>query len=138
MGVTIKINDGTDRIAKVIDKNVKDSFEDIILDLKRTSSASAPHDSGFLEKNKYRIKTSSKGLVGEVYFVSKKKGFDYAEWTHNADYNLGEKSKRKAGGKSKFASGSIPVGKAYLARTVTQSTDGYLEHIAKAYGEAIN
>lgn len=137
MAVSVKINDFTDKVGSDVEKNVKESFKDVVLDLKRVSSAAAPHDTGKLEKNKYRIKASSKGLTGEVYFKAKRKNFDYAEFTHNAEYNLGEKSKRKSGGKSKFASGSIDVGKGYLTNTLESSQDGYIEHIADSYGKAL-
>lgn len=137
MGITVNVTNNTDKMSKTIDRNIKDGFTDIVLDLQRTSSAAAPHKEGFLEKNKYRIKTSTSGLTGEVYFVAKRKKFDYAVWTHNANYNLGEKSKRKQGGKSKFASGVVPVGKGYLTNAVTSSEDGYIKHITEAYRKAV-
>lgn len=138
MSIKVTLTDNTGLLSRVIQSNVKSAFTDVVTDLKRTSSAAAPHDKGFLEKNHYRITTASGGqLRGEVFFTAKRNGFDYAEYTHDADYNLGEKSKRKTGGKSKFASGTIGVGKSYLSNTVESSTDGYIEHMAESYHKAL-
>lgn len=133
MSSGVKIVDNTKKVDKRINKAMRNAFTDVVLDVKRVSSASAPHDSGFLEKNKHTIKNRKGTLVGEVSFEAKNDGFDYAEWTHNADYDLGEKSKRKGGGKSKYGSGSIPVGKNYLGNTVEMSEKGYMEYLTEAF-----
>lgn len=136
MGIKVDVTDNTGKISNQMFKNLKQAVTDVTLDIKRVSSASAPHKSGFLEKNTHDIQAGADFIEGSVSFKAVNKGFDYAEWTHNADYNLGEKSKRKSGGKSRYGSGSVPVGKGYLKNTVENGRAGYREHIIKAFGDA--
>lgn len=137
MGTGVNIIDNTKKIGDSINKSMTDAFVDIVLDVKRVSSQSAPHDSGKLEKNKHTIKTGGGKLEGEVWFEAENEGFDYAKWTHNGDYELGEQSKRKTPGKSKYGNGSVPVGPGYLSNTIEQSRKGYMEHLEEVFGQFI-
>lgn len=115
-----------------VDRAVNQSLLDVVNDVRRVSSAAAPHKSGKLEKNISTVKRDGSTITGTVEFKAVNRRFDYAEWTHNADYNLGEGSRKKPGGKSVFG-GSVPVGKGYLARTIEGGNDGYLDHIKQGY-----
>lgn len=134
MGVKVKVTDHTRKINKQFKKEAKHAFEDVVLDIKRVSSESAPHLTGHLENN--RVSFYDAGYSADIKFkaISKSggKAFDYAKWTHGADYKLGDKSARKPGGKSKFGS-SVPVGPGYLSNTVANGEKGYYKHLGSAF-----
>lgn len=135
--MSVKSIDRTSLIRKAVKNNMTDAIVDVTLDLKRVASKSAPHDSGFLEKSaKHEIYVSGVSAEGTVSFSAIEDGFNYAEWTHNADYELGEKSTKKKGGKSKFGSGTVPVGKGYLDNALQNNKQGYMRHIEDKYREA--
>lgn len=136
-GIRVKVTDDTSKISRKMAKNLQQAVTDVTLDIKRVSSASAPHKTGRLEKNTHSVQVEGKAIVGTVKFNAVNKGFNYAVWTHNATYNLGERSKAKSGGKSKYGSGSVPVGKGYLKNTVDNGRSGYREHLKTAFEEAI-
>lgn len=126
-------------ISRQIRQSLTDAIVDVTLDLKRVASQSAPHDSGFLEKNaQHEIYSSGSYVEGSVGFSAVERGFDYAQWTHDKDYELGEKSAKKKGGKSRFGSGTVPVGKGYLENALENNKQGYMRHIEEKYREAIN
>ena len=135
--MSVKSIDKTAMIRKAVKRNMTDAIVDVTLDLKRVASKSAPHASGFLEKNaKHEIYVSGSYAEGTVSFSAVEDGFDYAEWTHNEDYELGEKSAKKTGGKSKFGSGIVPVGRGYLENALQNNKKGYMNHIEDKYREA--
>lgn len=128
---------------QLLNRNVKramtDAMTDVVLDLKRVSSLSAPHKTGFLSKNAtHEVYVSSQGIEGSVGYSAIENGFNYAEWTHNEDYELGKKSAKKKGGKSKYGQGRVPVGKGYLENALEQNRAGYLDHLQEAYTNALN
>ena len=138
MGVKLKITDNTAKLDKAITQGLTDAFTDIVLDIKRVSSESAPHKTGYLENNRFSITETSKGIEGYVGFEARsKRGFDYATWTHDKDYTLGEKSKAKRGGRSKYGAGAVPVGKGYLKNTIDNNRAGYTEHLGGRFKYAI-
>jgi hypothetical protein len=121
-----------------IKKAMKDAVLDVTLDLKRVASMSAPHDTGYLEKNaQHEVFVASQYVEGTVGFSAVENGFNYAQWTHDEEYELGEKSARKRGGKSKFGSGTVPVGKGYLENALEYNKQGYIDHIRQKYREAV-
>lgn len=121
-----------------IKKAMKDAVLDVTLDLKRVASMSAPHDTGYLEKNaQHEVYVASQYVEGTVGFSAVENGFNYAQWTHDEEYELGEKSARKRGGKSKFGSGTVPVGQGYLENSLEYNKQGYLDHIKQKYREAV-
>lgn len=134
----VKSVDMSAKIRKAVINNMTDAIVDVTLDLKRVASKSAPHDTGFLEKNaKHEIYASDTTAEGSVSFSAIEDGFNYAEWTHNADYELGDKSAKKQGGKSRFGSGIVPVGKGYLENALQTNKQGYMKHIEDKYREAL-
>lgn len=121
-----------------IKKAMKDAVLDVTLDLKRVASMSAPHDTGYLEKNaQHEVYVASQYVEGTVGFSAVENGFNYAQWTHDEEYELGEKSARKRGGKSKFGSGTVPVGQGYLENALEYNKQGYIDHIKQKYREAV-
>lgn len=122
-----------------VKKGMRDAMTDVVLDVKRVASMSAPHATGYLEKTaQHEIAVGSQGIEGSVGFSAVQNGFNYAQWTHDASYELGEKSKRKSGGKSKFGSGRVPVGRGYLENALEMNKAGYMEHLQQAYTDALN
>lgn len=138
-GVEVEFIDKTKLLRGKVKKAMKDAVLDVTLDMKKVASASAPHASGFLEKNaQHNISVASQYVEGSVSFSAMHRGFNYAKWTHDANYKLGDKSKKKSGGKSKFGSGTVPVGKGYLENTLSINKAGYLNHLAEAYRDALS
>ncbi|OEC78239.1 hypothetical protein ACRV5I_20200 [Bacillus halotolerans] len=126
-------------ISSRVKKTMRGAMLDVILDAKRVASKSAPHDSGFLEKTaQHEIHVASGYIEGSVGFSAVHKGFNYAEWTHDASYKLGAKSKKKKGGKSKFGGGAVPVGKGYLENTLSMNRSGYMDYLEEKYRQALS
>lgn len=125
----------TSAIAKKIQQQAQLGLEDVIDDLVRTSSQSAPHDEGILEKS--WTKTIVDG-VGTVSYAVKKKGgkdkkfgnFNYALKMHEGGYNLGEKSQAKTGGTG-MSGKTYPVGAGYLGGVAKGEEETYKAHIEK-------
>jgi hypothetical protein len=137
--VKVDFTDKSKLLNGKIKKAMKDAVLDVTLDLKRVASMSAPHDTGYLEKNaQHEVFVASQYVEGTVGFSAVEHGFDYAQWTHDEEYELGEKSAKKRGGKSKFGSGTVPVGTGYLKNALEMNKQGYIDHIKQKYREAIN
>lgn len=116
---------------KMVHNAVEDAMDVIRMDLVRTSSGLAPLDKGHLE-NSYTQKTKnvpSKKAEFEVSFSAFNDGFNYAEWTHNADYNLGVKSQAKRPARSRFSNTSFTVGKGYLLKVAEACQEGWQKFI---------
>lgn len=109
-----------------------DAMDVIRMDLVRTSSGLAPVKEGILE-NSYTEKTSNTNTKAEfsISYAAFNDGFNYAEWTHNREYKLGEKSAKKRPAKSRFANKSFKVGKNYLFGVADACKDGYGNFITK-------
>lgn len=136
--IKVDFIDNTKLINKKVKKAMEDAMTDIVLDLKRVASMSAPHDTGYLEKNAtHEVYVGSKYLEGTVGFSAVEKGFNYAQWTHDKKYNLGAKSAKKKGGKSRFSSKVVPVGTGYLENALEFNRQGYLDYLKEKYREAI-
>ncbi|ADP32899.1 hypothetical protein [Bacillus atrophaeus] len=129
--------------SKLISRQIKRTMEgavlDVTLDMKRVASMSAPHKSGFLEKQaQHEIYASSNYIEGAVSFSAAHNGFNYAKWTHDADYKLGDKSEKKRGGRSRFGGGAVPVGKGYLENTLSMNRSGYMNYLEEKYRQALS
>lgn len=110
---------------------VKDAMEDIKDDIVDTSESLAPHKTGKLEKS-HRIRRNYKNLQNisfTIAYSAMNKGFDYAEWTHNAKYNLGAGSRAKQPKKSRFSNTAFRVGRNYLGKVVDGTRKGRNEFI---------
>jgi hypothetical protein len=102
-------------------------MEDAVDDLRRISTDIAPIDKGILRASaKTSMRQNKGGIVGEVSFsaVENSEGygrFNYALWTHEADYNLGEQSKAAPG------TDGYSVGNKYLERPLKGERDKYVK-----------
>lgn len=114
-------------INNVIYEAVKDCMDDIKDDAVRTASGSAPVDTGKLEKSYFvrSKKVPLKRCDFSLTFRAMNKGFNYAIWTHDADYKLGVKSRAKQPPKSRFAKGTLRVGNKYLTNMTEASEDNW-------------
>jgi len=129
-----------DGLVTNLQKELNEAVEDIVLDIKRVSSESAPHKTGALEKSvTYSVKELKSGRInGTVKYKIKKGGFDYSIKMHEDFYKLGPQSQQKPGGKSQFAGGkTVPVGRKYLENAVLYGEDGYAKHLEDAINRAI-
>lgn len=103
--------------------------EDSVDDLKRISTDIAPIDSGDLRRsgNATTTQTSSQ-IIGEVTFSAVDdtggKRFNYALYTHEADYNLGPHSAGAPG------TDGYEVGNKYLERPLKGEAEKYMRWIA--------
>lgn len=137
--VQVDFVDNTKALSGKVKKSMNNAMTDVVLDVKRVASMSAPHDTGFLEKSAtHQVFTGSQGIEGTVGFSAVDHGFNYAKWTHDEQYKLGEKSKKKKGGKSKFGGGSVPVGRGYLDNALKFNEAGYMDHLREAYHSALD
>lgn len=133
INVTIRRNNFKEYSGKAR-KAYGDALDDCINDLVRTSSQSAPHDEGILEKswskNVNKTGDSPKGKV--TYSVKKQSGkgnFNYALFMHESDYKLGAGSQAKTGGTG-MSGKTYPVGKDYLGGVLKGEKETYINHIA--------
>lgn len=112
---------------------------DCIDDLVRTSSQSAPHDEGVLEKSwSKEIAFNGNQPYGEVsYSVKGKSGYNYALKMHEGGYQLGEGSLAKRGGTG-MSGKSYPVGPKYLTGVLNGEKDAYRKHIEQALAGVTN
>ena len=133
MAVKIKINNNTSKIINNVHAVTNKAVIDIANDIVRTSSETAPHLSGDLEKSVTSdISKNADGFkVNVQYGIRGKNGFNYALKMHESSYNLGEKSARKPGGIG-MSGKSYSVGKKYLQRVIDGEGDAYIKHVSKA------
>lgn len=118
-------------------KVYQQALEDCLDDLVRTSSQSAPHDEGILEKawskDIDKDDVTPSGVVS--YSVKKSSGkgnFNYALKMHEDEsYNLGEGSRKKSGGTG-MSGKKYDVGTGYLGDVAKGEQKAYAEHIEKA------
>lgn len=118
-------------ITEVIYNAVKDAMDDIKEDAVKTASGSAPVKTGKLEKS-YFVRSKNVPLKRcdfSLSFKAVNKGFNYSQWTHDADYKLGVKSRAKQVPHSRFAKGTLRVGKGYLKNMQEASKDNWREFI---------
>lgn len=110
----------------------KVSMQDSLDDLKRISSEIAPIDESILRKSvNTELMFEDGGIAGEVSFsaIEKSKSgrrFNYALWTHEMEYELGERSRASPG------TDGYAVGNKYLERPLKGETNKYVEWWAKA------
>lgn len=123
---------------KVVAAAVKESMDIIRMDVVRTSSGLAPVDKGILE-NDYTERINNTATKSEfiVSYATKNKGFNYAEWTHDKNYNLGKKSKVKRPAKSRFSKATLKVGKGYLHNVAIACKDGWTDFINEEVEKAV-
>lgn len=110
---------------------VKDAMDDIRDDFNMVSESLTPYKTGKLENSRYtrRYYKNKDNVYFTVSYKAINKGFDYATWTHDADYNLGEGSRAKRPARSRFAKGSLRVGKGYMSQVQEASQEAWTEYI---------
>lgn len=103
------------------------AMEDNTDDLSRIAQNIAPIDKATLRRGmKKKVTLKRNSLVGEVSFSAVDKGFNYAIWTHEADYRLGPTS-ANAGGTDGYE-----VGNKYLERPLKGEAQKYINNVANA------
>lgn len=139
MKQTIKVNINNNRFkaySKQAQKVYQTALDDVLDDLARTSSESAPHDEGILEKSWSKSKEfSGNKPFGVISYTVKKAGgkgnFNYALKMHEETYNLGEGSQNKPGGTG-MSGKTYPVGTGYLGDVAKGEQGTYTKHIGSA------
>jgi hypothetical protein len=114
----------------LIKQAAKLGVQDSIDDLKRIAVDIAPIDSGDLRRSgNAKVRENAGNIVGEVSFSavdnSSGRRFNYAVWTHEADYNLGPLSRQAPG------TDGYEVGNKYLERPLKGESQKYLRWIAE-------
>lgn len=133
---------GIKRVRAAFEKTLESAMHDVIDDLVRVSSETAPHDHGVLEKSWSKdIRWQGGTIVGTVEYSVKESNAsggqaNYALWTHEYDYNLGEGSLAKPGGTG-MSGRHYDVGNKYLTRPLEGEKDAYKEHIKKRLRKVI-
>lgn len=136
MGIKIKVkfdknifNTPRDEIVK----SINDDLDYIGRDLLVTSRSLTPRDTGRLVNsgNLVRYKGTKASTSVSVSYLAKnpKDGFEYSTWTHNANYNLGEKSRAKMPIRSRFQKNSRGVGKGYLIDLAKDCEENWFKYM---------
>lgn len=117
---------------------IQGGIREVANDLARTSSESAPHWSGNLEKSfKITYKFGSKKMYATIRYSAIEDGFDYAIAMHEWTYELGEKSKQKSGGTG-MSGTSYPVGRKFLTRVLEGEKDAYQRYLKEVIESNLN
>lgn len=118
---------------------VKSALTETMEDLKRCASGFAPKDTGHLESSgRIEVKQANTEIIGEVVYEVTADAYNYAIIMHEGMYNLGEGSKGKSGGTSKFGNVSHTVGRKYLEVPFHQLLPAYIDHIAHVITQKLN
>lgn len=119
---------------QLVAKSMVLASKDIADDVVGAAQGAAPHLRGQLEKGITKeMSISTSGIEITVDASAKdKKGFDYAPYIHDSDYNLGTISLSKGGGKSGLSGKTFNVGKGFIERPVEQGEAAYISHFEKA------
>jgi hypothetical protein len=123
VGVQIRgLNTNSRKIRKIVEQTAFNAMKDCMKDLERVASETTPYDEGDLEMGgSHGVDKKGDTIQGWVKFEAwndhpnRSYDFNYAIWIHEETYNLGEKSKQKAGGHG-LSGKSYPVGNKYLTR----------------------
>jgi Bacteriophage HK97-gp10, putative tail-component len=131
------LNSGLAKVKKIVREQAEQTMRDCMNDLARVSSETTPIDEGDLEQS-WDVRVEQRGDItyGHVRYEcwadapNRSYDFNYAIWIHEQDYNLGEKSKQKKGGKG-LSGKHYPVGKQYLTRPFYGEAPTYREMFEK-------
>jgi hypothetical protein len=106
-------------------------------DLQRVASETTPYDEGDLEMSGFHdVDVNGTEIKGWVAFEVFNKDFNYAIWTHEENYNLGEGSQKKSGG-SGMSGKSYPVGNKYLTRPFEGEAPAYRDLIEQEIKDSL-
>lgn len=131
--------DNTSTILRSVSTASKKAMTDAVNDLAKASSGATPHKTGKLEDSytKQVGYDSASKLYGEVsYNVVARNGFNYAVKMHEANYNLGDGSRAKSGGKG-MSGKTYPVGNKFLTRVLEGEKSAYTRHIDDSIKSAL-
>jgi hypothetical protein len=133
------LQDNRRLISKKASEGAKTAMKDVVDNLVKASSGSAPHDKGILEDSwSKEIGYNGNKLFGKVsYSVVGEGGFNYAIAMHEGNYNLGEGSRGKSGGKG-MSGKTYPVGKHFLTGVAEGEAQAYSEHMEKGIKNQLN
>lgn len=127
-----------DELPQEILNAVNEGLDDIAQDLKRVSSGVAPLKTGKLKDSYTHNKSNSGGVdVHEISYSAYNKTFNYAAWTHDADYKLGKLSKKRIPPLSAYSNEQLKVGKGYLIGTYEILEADYLKHLEEVIYAAL-
>lgn len=111
---------------------VRDGIQDAVDDLKRIAVDIAPIKSSDLRRSgQAEVRTTPNNVIGEVTFRAVEDGFNYALWTHEGEYNLGEQSQQAPG------TDGYEVGNKYLERPLRGESEKYMRWIAEEIRDAV-
>lgn len=118
---------------RVVYEAVRDCMDDIKDDVLAVSKSLAPKKTGKLESSARTRKkyVNLESCSFSITFKGNNKGFDYATWTHDKDYKLGVGSMAKQPKKSRFAKGTLRVGKGYMSQVIESSDKEWLRFISQ-------
>ena len=118
----------------LVAKSMVQASRDIADDVVGSAVGAAPHFRGQLEKGITKdMEITTKGIEITIDASAKDdKGFDYAPFIHDGDYNLGTQSLAKGGGKSGISGNTYNVGKGFIERPVNQGEASYIRHFENA------
>lgn len=129
------LSSGRKKIHNAVRNQSIATMRDSMSDLERVASETAPYDEGDLEMGGFHdVDVEGDKYVGWVGFEAwndkpnRSYDFNYAIWTHEETYNLGEGSRRKRGG-SGMSGKSYSVGNKYLTRPFEGEAPYYRETI---------
>ncbi len=131
MRVKIKNLNSVGQIEAAVRNASEKAMEKAMADLVRVSSETAPFDEGDLEDSWGKeVNVSGDSVIGTVDYRVFNQGFNYAIWTHEMNYNLGEGSQNKAGGDG-LSGAHYPVNNKYLTRPFEGEAPTYRKLIEK-------
>ncbi|UTV34875.1 hypothetical protein [Bacillus altitudinis] len=144
MGIKIRgLKSGRKYIHNTVRRTSIKQMKANMLDLERVASETAPLDEGDLEMGGFHdvdIEGAKfKGWVGFEAWNDKPNrsyDFNYAIWIHEQTYNLGERSRQKAGG-SGLSGKRYSVGNKYLTRPLEGEAPTYRELIEQEIKKAL-
>jgi len=114
-----------------------EAMKECMKDLERVASETTPYDEGDLEMGGFHgVDVAGSKIEGWVGFEAFNKDFNYAIWTHEETYNLGEGSQSKTGG-SGMSGKSYPVNNKYLTRPFEGEAPAYRKLIEQEIKDAL-
>lgn len=127
-------------LLKVKESDIKEStserMHDCLDDLARISTNIAPIDKTTLRRSETDEVFEENGqIVGEISFSATEDNggrFNYAYWTHEMDYELGEQSASSPG------TDGYDVGNKYVERPLKGESKKYMQWLTEGFVEGLN
>lgn len=133
---------GREKLIKKLERvprAVQNALEETMEDLRRCALGFAPKDTGHLESSgRVEIRKTQNTIVGSVTYEVTADSYNYAIKMHEGFYNLGEGSRAKSGGTSKFGTVKHTVGRKYLEEPFRQLLPAYIDHISAVIEDTMN